>query len=76
MYRVRFTLFIIAVWLLSLSAFAQDGIGIGHWRTHLPYHRVIAVEPVGNKVYAATEFELFYYDADDKIGRASCRERV
>ena len=49
----------------SLASFAQDGVGIGNWRTHLPYHRVIDVEPVGNKVYAATQFELFYYDTED-----------
>ena len=49
----------------SLASFAQDGVGIGNWRTHLPYQRVIGVEPVGNKVYAATQFELFYYDTED-----------
>ena len=48
-----------------MTAFAQDGVGIGNWRTHLPYQRVIDVEPVGNKVYAATQFELFYYDTED-----------
>jgi streptogramin lyase len=58
-----FTLIIAS--LLSMTAFAQDGIGIGNWRTHLPYQRVIDVEPVGNKVYAATQFELFYYDTED-----------
>ena len=52
--------------LVSALAFAQDGgVGIGQWRTHLPYHKVIAVEPVGEKVYAATEYELFYYDTED-----------
>ena len=49
----------------SLASFAQDGVGIGNWRTHLPYQKVIDVEPVGNKIYAATPFELFYYDTQD-----------
>jgi len=49
----------------SLASFAQDGVGIGNWRTHLPYQKVIDVEPVGNKIYAATPFELFYYDMQD-----------
>ena len=50
---------------LTLASFAQDGVSIGNWRTHLPYQKVIAVEPVGHRIYAATEYELFYYDTDD-----------
>ena len=63
-YLKIFTL-IIASWLISAQLFAQDGVSIGNWRTHLPYQKVIAVEPVGNKIYAATEYELFYYDTED-----------
>ena len=63
-YLKIFTL-IIASWLVSANLFAQDGISIGNWRTHLPYQKVITVEPVGNKIYAATEYELFYYDTQD-----------
>lgn len=59
-----YTLFIV-LWLLFSSAFAQDGVSIGNWRTHLPYRKVIDVEPVGQKIYAATEYELFYYDKED-----------
>lgn len=61
----KLSLFIIIACLLSSLAFAQDGVSIGRWRTHLPYHKVIAVEPVGTKIYAATEYELFYYDTED-----------
>ena len=56
MNRFKYTL-LIAAWLLSTFALAQDGVSIGNWRTHLPYQKVIAVEPVGSKIYAATEFE-------------------
>lgn len=59
-----FTLFIVSC-LVSSFTLAQEGVGIGHWRTHLPYRTVIDVEPVGQKVYAATEYELFYYDTED-----------
>lgn len=59
-----FTLLIVA-WLVTSLAMAQGGVSIGQWRTHLPYQKVIAVEPIGSKVYAATEFELFYYDKQD-----------
>ena len=64
MNRFRFTL-LIAAWLVSTFAIAQDGVSIGNWRTHLPYQKVIGVEPVGNKIYAATQYELFYYDTED-----------
>ena len=56
---------IIAAWLISSFAIAQDGVSIGNWRTHLPYQKVIGVEPIGNKIYAATQYELFYYDTQD-----------
>ncbi len=62
---LKFFTLIIASWLVSANLFAQDGVSIGNWRTHLPYQKVIAVEPVGNKIYAATEYELFYYDKED-----------
>ena len=62
---LKFFTLIIASWLFSANLFAQDGVSIGNWRTHLPYQKVIAVEPVGNKIYAATEYELFYYDTQD-----------
>ena len=56
---------IIAAWLVSSLALAQDGVSIGNWRTHLPYQKVIGVQPVGYKIYAATQYELFYYDTQD-----------
>jgi ligand-binding sensor domain-containing protein len=64
MKKLRFTL-LIAAWLVSTFAIAQDGVSIGNWRTHLPYQKVIGVEPVGSKIYAATQYELFYFDTQD-----------
>ena len=61
----RLKLFLIAMLLIPTFAVAQNGVSIGHWRTHLPYQKVIGVEPIGDKIYAATEFELFYYDTQD-----------
>ena len=65
MKQLRVFTLLIASWLCISSAFAQEGVSIGNWRTHLPYHKVIAVEPVGDKIFAATEYELFYYDTED-----------
>ena len=64
MNKFRLSSLIILLGLVS-SAFAQDGVGIGNWRTHLPYRKVIGVEPIGQRIYAATEYELFYYDKED-----------
>ena len=64
MKKLNLPLLLIAI-IFPLASFAQDGVSIGNWRTHLPYQKVIGVEPVGNKIYAATEFELFYYDTQD-----------
>lgn len=61
----RFTLAII-VFFVSLTAYCQDGgVSVGNWRTHLPYQKVIDVEVFGKKVFAATTYELFYYDTED-----------
>ena len=50
---------------IGCNVSAQDGVGIGNWRTHMPYHNVIDVELFGDKVYAATQYELFTYDKED-----------
>ncbi len=62
---------LIIMMVSSLASFAQDGVSIGNWRTHLPYQKVIDVEPVGNKIYAATPFELFYYDTPTPMSTSS-----
>ena len=64
MNKLKSTL-LIAAWLVASLSMAQDGVSIGNWRTHLPYQKVIGVQPVGNKVYAATQYELFYFDKED-----------
>ena len=51
--------------LISLFSQAQNTVAIGNWRTHMPYQNVISVEQLGSKIYAATNYELFYYDMDD-----------
>lgn len=60
--KYLFALLLIAV---GTRVAAQDGVSIGHWRTHMPYQNVIDVELLGSKVYAATDYELFTYDKED-----------
>lgn len=59
------SLLIIILVSLVFHASAQEGVGIGNWRTHMPYGNVIDVELLGSKVYAATNYELFTYDKED-----------
>ena len=56
---------LLVILLAGISALAQEGVGIGNWRTHMPYQNVIAVDILGPKVYAATDYELFTYDKED-----------
>jgi len=44
---------------------AQD-IGIGEWRSHLPYRKCIADDIAGNLIYCATPFSIFTYDKSDQ----------
>ncbi len=62
----RLSLFLISLVLsLGINSFAQEGVGIGSWRTHMPYQNIIGVELLGTKAYAATDYELFTYDKED-----------
>ena len=64
MKRLKTLLLMIAI-SLGINALAQDGVGIGNWRTHMPYQNVISVETLGSKIYAATNYEIFTYDKED-----------
>ena len=64
MNRMR-NILLVLLFAFGIGAFAQDGIGIGEWRTHMPYQNVIDVEQLGTKIYAATPYELFTYDQED-----------
>ena len=64
MKHLRFFLLLL-VSSLGMSLMAQEGVGIGNWRTHMPYQVVIGVEQLGSKIYAATNYELYTYDTED-----------
>ncbi len=54
---------------MPLTVFAQQ-TGIGQWRTHLPYTKVIDVAVAGDKVYAATPYSMFvYHTGDNRVER-------
>lgn len=45
------------------TTYAQ--VGIHHWETHTPGMRVINVEVMHDKIFAATPYEVFYYNTTD-----------
>ncbi|HLN52273.1 MAG TPA: two-component regulator propeller domain-containing protein [Lentimicrobium sp.] len=57
-------LFLILSFICALNSKSQE-IGIGHWRDHLPYSKVISVTYAENRIYAATPYSLFYLDLND-----------
>jgi hypothetical protein len=59
MFSLAFYLFLIRI-CSPLSA--QEPIGVGEWRDHLPYNRSIDVAIAKDRVYCATPSGLFYFD--------------
>lgn len=57
-------MFLTASFLFISTVIAQE-IGIGEWRDHLPYRKVIAVAEGDEIIYAATPFSLFYFNTGD-----------
>lgn len=54
----------------TLNSTAQ--VGVGQWREHLPYQNVISIAELGDLIYAATPYSLFYYNRKDaSISRLS-----
>lgn len=66
MKKLLFPVIVILVLLYYpvLNVSGQE-IGIGEWRDHLPYRKVIAISESESKVYAATPYSLFYFDKTD-----------
>ncbi|MFD2246311.1 T9SS type A sorting domain-containing protein [Pontibacter ruber] len=50
--------------LITLPGMAQSKVGIGGWQLHIPYTQGKSVAEAGDRVYAAAEQGLFYYDKE------------
>lgn len=59
------TIVICMVFGLPIQQLLAQEVGIGEWRDHLPYRKVISIAKAGEKIYAATPYSLFYYDQSD-----------
>lgn len=58
-------LLLLSFLLCFYLAAAQYSTAPGEWRTHFPYLHTKQVETAGDKVYAATDYGLFYIDQRD-----------
>ena len=59
-----YQLLVFTFFLIFSNVFSQ--IGVGEWRDHLPYSRGNKVAVAGNKIYCATESNVFYYNKSDE----------
>lgn len=59
----RNTILLCLIFLNILSSHCQTSIY--EWRTHAPGMKVVNVEKVNERIYAATPYELFYYNTND-----------
>lgn len=50
---------------MFLTTVGNGQVGIGEWRTHLPYQNTTGVMVTDDKVYCASTGGLFYYDVRD-----------
>jgi hypothetical protein len=64
MNRIYYLLILAVFSAIILPAKAQQ-VGIGEWRDMLPYDNTVAVEEVGDRIYCATQYSMFYYDRQD-----------
>ena len=58
--------------IITLSAFLCNAQMIGEWTAHTPGMKVISVDVMRDKIYAATPYDIFYYNTNDNsINRMS-----
>ncbi|OIO99838.1 MAG: hypothetical protein AUJ97_08355 [Bacteroidetes bacterium CG2_30_32_10] len=61
---------VVIIILCGLCKINAQGIRIGDWRDHLPYNKCVSIAQVGNTIYCATEYSLFYYNnTENTLGR-------
>ena len=56
---------ILALAILLITNIFCAAQSIGEWTTHTPGMKVISVDIMQNKVFAATPYDIFYYNTDD-----------
>ena len=66
-----FTIFV-AIILIVFPKISNSQLAVGEWREHLPYNNGMSLAEVGDKIYCATKYSLFYYNkSDNSLDRLS-----
>ncbi len=63
MSKLKKHIFFSLIFFNIIASYAQTAIY--EWTTHAPGLKVINTEKVGDKIYAATPYEVFYYNTSD-----------
>jgi hypothetical protein len=63
---MRKFLLLILSFVFSVQFSIAQQIAIGSWANHLAWSHASDVYEVGNKIYCATKYGLFYFDKDDR----------
>lgn len=62
MYKKSIALFCLIFFSIAICS---GQMKINEWRTHAPGSRIINVEKIDERIYAATPYEIFYYNTSD-----------
>lgn len=59
---MRTRLFVFLFLITSSILLAQEPVGVGQWRYHIPYKRSVAVETIGDEIFCANRYSIFSYE--------------
>ena len=54
------------IFLIAFNGYGQS-VEIGQWRDYLPYNNAISLAKMNDKIYVATENNLFYLDLEQQV---------
>ena len=54
------------IFLIAFNSYGQS-VEIGQWRDYLPYNNAISLAKMNDKIYVATENNLFYLDLEQQV---------
>ena len=69
-----FLKFIYCLLLLPAAAISQIPIGIGEWRTHVPYRNATSLADAGDRLYVSAN--VFFYSYDKETGSLQRFDKV
>lgn len=65
MKKAGISLFVILLFIISISRVKAQSGSYNQWLDHLPYNNCKAIAEAGNLMYAATPYSIFYFNKSD-----------